>query len=328
MTQDAPPPPAPGRGRRGRARAPDDAVPRPPVLRLPHGHRGRVRGGVRDLRPRGRGVEGALRLPERRPHRRRQPALAGRLRAGQGAAVGQGPCPQGPEVRVPAPRHLRAGEDRRPAGASLSRPRPRPSGRPRGRAGAPRRRALPRRARPRTPRRASTRCGPWGPSGTRPRCPRCWSWRATRTPACARAPLHALGAFASDDARQALAVGLEDAVEDVRWNAALALARQKDARAATVLGPDARPRAPRGGRRACGPTRPRKPCSRPSPAPRASRTPRCAPPSRSSATATPTSRSAKRRGSPSKRPRLRSSRGLAQNLTRVVMPNVRGWLVR
>jgi HEAT repeat protein len=33
-----------------------------------------------------------------------------------------------------------------------------------------------------------------------------------------------------------LAHGLEDPVEDVRWNAALALARQKDARAAPVLG--------------------------------------------------------------------------------------------
>ena len=55
-------------------------------------------------------------------------------------------------------------------------------------------------------------------------------------PGLRKSALHALGAFASDDARQALAAGLEDAVEDVRWNAALALARQKDERAAPVLG--------------------------------------------------------------------------------------------
>ncbi len=50
-----------------------------------------------------------------------------------------------------------------------------------------------------------------------------------------KSALHALGAFATDDARAALATGLEDAVPDVRWNAALGLARQKDARAAAVL---------------------------------------------------------------------------------------------
>jgi HEAT repeat protein len=55
-------------------------------------------------------------------------------------------------------------------------------------------------------------------------------------PGLRKSALHALGAFARDDTRQALVVGLKDAVEDVRWNAALALARQKDERAAAVLG--------------------------------------------------------------------------------------------
>lgn len=50
-----------------------------------------------------------------------------------------------------------------------------------------------------------------------------------------KSALHALGAFATDEARQTLAAGLDDAVEDVRWNAALGLARQKDERAAPVL---------------------------------------------------------------------------------------------
>lgn len=50
-----------------------------------------------------------------------------------------------------------------------------------------------------------------------------------------KSALHALGAFATDDARLALVAGLGDAVEDVRWNAALGLARQKDERAAPVL---------------------------------------------------------------------------------------------
>ena len=50
-----------------------------------------------------------------------------------------------------------------------------------------------------------------------------------------KSALHALGAFATEDARRTLAAGLDDAVEDVRWNAALGLARQKDERAAPVL---------------------------------------------------------------------------------------------
>ena len=51
-----------------------------------------------------------------------------------------------------------------------------------------------------------------------------------------KSALHALGAFATEEARVALGAGLEDAVEDVRWNAAIALARQKDPRAAPILG--------------------------------------------------------------------------------------------
>ena len=54
-------------------------------------------------------------------------------------------------------------------------------------------------------------------------------------PGIRKSALHALGAFATDDARRTLAAGLDDAVEDVRWNAALGLARQKDERAAPVL---------------------------------------------------------------------------------------------
>lgn len=54
-------------------------------------------------------------------------------------------------------------------------------------------------------------------------------------PGMRKSALHALGAFTSDEARRTLAAGLEDAVEDVRWNAALGLARQKDGRASAVL---------------------------------------------------------------------------------------------
>jgi HEAT repeat protein len=51
-----------------------------------------------------------------------------------------------------------------------------------------------------------------------------------------KSALHSLGAFPEAEARAALAAGLEDAVEDVRWNAALGLALQKDPRAAPILG--------------------------------------------------------------------------------------------
>ena len=50
-----------------------------------------------------------------------------------------------------------------------------------------------------------------------------------------KAAVHALGSFADPGAGEALAAALSDPVEDVRWNAALALARRRDARVAPVL---------------------------------------------------------------------------------------------
>jgi len=50
-----------------------------------------------------------------------------------------------------------------------------------------------------------------------------------------KAAVYALGGFASEESRAVLARALADPVEDVRWNAALALARRGDARAAPVL---------------------------------------------------------------------------------------------
>jgi HEAT repeat protein len=50
-----------------------------------------------------------------------------------------------------------------------------------------------------------------------------------------KAAVHALGAFAAPAAREAVAVALSDPVEDVRWNAALALGRAGDPRATPVL---------------------------------------------------------------------------------------------
>jgi HEAT repeat protein len=54
-------------------------------------------------------------------------------------------------------------------------------------------------------------------------------------PGVRKAAVHAVGAFADEASRAALAEVLSDPVEDVRWNAALALARRRDARAAPVL---------------------------------------------------------------------------------------------
>jgi HEAT repeat protein len=54
-------------------------------------------------------------------------------------------------------------------------------------------------------------------------------------PGVRKAAVHAMGAFADEASRAALAAALSDPVEDVRWNAALALARRRDARAAPVL---------------------------------------------------------------------------------------------
>lgn len=50
-----------------------------------------------------------------------------------------------------------------------------------------------------------------------------------------KAAVHALGGFATEEARAALRAALEDAADDVRWNAALALARRDEAAATPVL---------------------------------------------------------------------------------------------
>jgi HEAT repeat protein len=50
-----------------------------------------------------------------------------------------------------------------------------------------------------------------------------------------KAAVHALGSFPGDASRAALAAALGDAVEDVRWNAAVSLARRRDTAAAPVL---------------------------------------------------------------------------------------------
>jgi HEAT repeat protein len=50
-----------------------------------------------------------------------------------------------------------------------------------------------------------------------------------------KAAVHALGSFPGEEARAALVVGINDPVEDVRWNAAVALARRRDPAAAPVL---------------------------------------------------------------------------------------------
>ncbi|HEX9203697.1 MAG TPA: HEAT repeat domain-containing protein, partial [Vicinamibacteria bacterium] len=47
--------------------------------------------------------------------------------------------------------------------------------------------------------------------------------------------VHALGGFSGEEAHAALLAGLGDATEDVRWNAALALARRGEAAAGPVL---------------------------------------------------------------------------------------------
>jgi len=47
--------------------------------------------------------------------------------------------------------------------------------------------------------------------------------------------MHALGSFPGEPSRAALLRGLEDATDDVRWNAAIALARRRDAAAVSAL---------------------------------------------------------------------------------------------
>jgi hypothetical protein len=54
-------------------------------------------------------------------------------------------------------------------------------------------------------------------------------------PGIRKASVYALGVFEAGDARDALARALADPVDDVRWNAATALGRRGDARAAPVL---------------------------------------------------------------------------------------------
>jgi HEAT repeat protein len=58
---------------------------------------------------------------------------------------------------------------------------------------------------------------------------------AAEDPGVRKAAVHALGTMPGDAARARLAASLQDAVEDVRWNAALALAQRGDAAAAPVL---------------------------------------------------------------------------------------------
>jgi HEAT repeat protein len=54
-------------------------------------------------------------------------------------------------------------------------------------------------------------------------------------PGIRKAAVHALGGFAGEETRDALRRALTDSTEDVRWNAALALARHGDETAETVL---------------------------------------------------------------------------------------------
>jgi hypothetical protein len=54
-------------------------------------------------------------------------------------------------------------------------------------------------------------------------------------PGVRKAAVHALGSLAGEDSRAALTRALDDRTEDVRWNAAIALARRRDPAAATVL---------------------------------------------------------------------------------------------
>jgi HEAT repeat protein len=54
-------------------------------------------------------------------------------------------------------------------------------------------------------------------------------------PGLRKSALHALGSFSDEAARGALATALEDPVTDVRWNAAIGLARQRDLRAVPTL---------------------------------------------------------------------------------------------
>ena len=65
--------------------------------------------------------------------------------------------------------------------------------------------------------------------------PRLVALARSEDPGLRKAAVHALGAFGAPEAREALAAALEDPVADVRWNAAIALARRRDPAAIPVL---------------------------------------------------------------------------------------------
>ena len=65
--------------------------------------------------------------------------------------------------------------------------------------------------------------------------PRLVALAAGDDPGLRKAAVHALGAFPTEEARAALATALSDPVADVRWNAAVALARRRDPAAVPVL---------------------------------------------------------------------------------------------
>lgn len=77
----------------------------------------------------------------------------------------------------------------------------------------------------------------WALGATRdPRAaPKLLELAKSEDPGLRKAAVHSLGALPADEARRALETALEDPVDDVRWNAALALAQRREARAAPVL---------------------------------------------------------------------------------------------
>jgi HEAT repeat protein len=76
--------------------------------------------------------------------------------------------------------------------------------------------------------------GPWAPSPT-PAVHDLVELTRVEDAGLRKAAVHALGSFPDDASAAALAAALSDPVEDVRWNAAVALARRRDPRAAPVL---------------------------------------------------------------------------------------------
>ena len=113
------------------------------------------------------------------------------------------------------------------------------------------------------PTRASTRSGRSARSAMPAQCPSSSRSRASDDAGMRKAAVHALGAFAGEEARDALRRALADAAEDVRWNAALALARPATIRRGARAAGDAGPRAPRDGAGAhAGAARARRCCRR------------------------------------------------------------------